>query len=83
MNRYNFSGNVVAKDKFPKCKECNSSWIAGHECPGPKIPTYDQKMPEDNGLPPTVFQQIWHNANEQMREEEDIGYDPSWDDPDE
>ena len=71
MNRYQFSQDQVTKDKFPKCKECGGSWIKGHECPGPKVPTYGQEMPAENGPPVTPFQEIWTNANREMLEDED------------
>ena len=82
MNRYNFSQDVIIQDKFPKCKICGGGFIRGHECPGPKIPSLKQAMLEDDGLTQTPFRQIWTNANEVMREVEDLNYDPSWDDPD-
>ncbi len=67
MNRYNFQ--TTKQKRF--CDQCGGGWISGHECPGPKVPTYGQKMPADNGLMATPFQEIWTNANQQMLEDEE------------
>jgi hypothetical protein len=80
LNRYSFSGDVVFKDKFPKCHECGSDLITGHRCPGPQVPNYG---PRSADVPTTPFQEIWHNANEAMHEVEEENYDLAWDDIDE
>ncbi len=86
MNRYNFSQDIVTKDKFPRCGECGSSITNKlHACPGPKVPSYGNRTNLDRNLVnETPFAQIWNNANQEMLDEDDdIDYDPSWDDPDE
>jgi len=69
MNRYDFTQDKILKERFPKCKICNSNLVTGHECPGPKRPSYQERETSPD-IPETPFQQIWHNANEQMLEEE-------------